>query len=210
MGINALFQARMVWVVWLFVIFSVMTQPAHSQAITACDWEVAHPSDPDRIGPGVSSSDVDTVRAMAACRRDLESDPDNARLQYQLARAIVYHADRYDTSYEEGMVYLAQSASSGHTQAMFVYGLMLSREARLCEAEPWMRGAAEAGLKSARIAYVDHAVAGNWSQCGVPTDATALKGYLEEASDQVSGYYEKMLIGALHRELKLLIASEAP
>ena len=73
-----------------------------------------------------------------------------------------------------------------------------------------MRGAAEAGLKSARIAYVDHAVAGNWSQCGVPTDTTALKGYLEEASTQVSGYYEKMLIGALQRELKPLIASEAP
>ena len=105
-----------------------------AQAITACDWEVGHPSDSDRVGPGVSSSKVDTERAMAACRSDLETDSDNPRLQYQLARAIVYHADRNGTYYEEGMVYLAQSAAAGHTQAMFVYGLMLSRESRACEA----------------------------------------------------------------------------
>ena len=133
---------------------------ASAQAITACDWEVGHPSDPDRVGPGVSSSKVDTERAMAACRSDLSTDSDNPRLQYQLARAIVYHADRHGTSYEEGIVYLAQSAAAGHTQAMFVYGLMLSRESRACEAAPWMRRAAEAGLKSARLAYVDNALGG--------------------------------------------------
>ena len=104
-----------------------------AQAITACDWEVGHPSDSDRVGPGVSSSKVDTERAMAACRSDLETDSDNPRLQSQLARAVVYHADRNGTSYEEGMVYLAQSAA-GHTQAIFVYGLMLSRASRACEA----------------------------------------------------------------------------
>ncbi|MDG2461798.1 MAG: hypothetical protein P8M73_13035 [Luminiphilus sp.] len=94
---------------------------------------------------------------------------------------MVYHADRYDTAYDEGMTYLSQSARAGHTQAMFVYGLMLSRESRRCEAGPWMRRAAEAGLKSARIAYVDHAVA---------------------------GYYENLLLGALQRELEMLRASQ--
>jgi hypothetical protein len=44
-----------------------------------------------------------------------------------------------------------------------------------------MRRAAEAGLKSARIAYVDHAVA---------------------------GYYENLLLGALQRELEMLRASQ--
>jgi TPR repeat protein len=174
---------------------------AAAQAITACDWEVGHPSDPDRVGPGVSSSKVDTERAMAACRGDLKTDPDNPRLQYQLARAIVYHADRHGTSYEEGMVYLAQSAAAGHTQAMFVYGLMLSRESRACEAAPWMRRAAEAGLKSARLAYVDNAVGGRWSDCGVVLDADLMAGFLDAVADQVSGYYENMLLGALRREL---------
>ena len=174
---------------------------AAAQAITACDWEVGHPSDPDRVGPGVSSSKVDTERAIAACRGDLERDPDNPRLQYQLARAIVYHADRNGTSYEEGMVYLAQSAAAGHTQAMFVYGLMLSRESRACEAAPWMRRAAKAGLKSARLAYVDNGVGGRWSDCGVVLDADLMTGFLDAAEDQVSGYYENMLLGALRREL---------
>lgn len=178
--------------------------PAWGQAITACDWEVGHPSDPDRVGPGISSSEVDTERAMAACRRDLTADPDNPRLQYQLARAIVYHADRTGMSYEEGMLYLAQSAAGGHIQAMFVYGLMLSQASRACEAAPWMRRAAEAGLKSARIAYVDNVVGGRWAECGMAFDVDAMASFLDAAGDQVSGYYENMLLEALRRELAVL------
>ena len=141
---------------------------AAAQAITACDWEVGHPSDLDRVGPGVSSSNVDTERAMAACRGDLETDPENPWLQHQLARAIVYHADRHGTSREGGMIYWAQSAAAGYTQAMFVYGLMLSRESRACEAAPCMRRAAEAGLKSARLAYVDSAMGGHLRPTTLP------------------------------------------
>ena len=174
------------------------------QSMTACDREVGHPSDPERVGPGVSSSQVDTDRAMAACRADLLADPDNPRLQYQLARAIVYHADRHGTSYEEGMVYLAQSASGGHVQAMFVYGLMLSREARVCEAAPWTRRAAEGGLKAARLAYVDSAVGGQWADCDMTFNKDVMSGFLDAAADQVSGYYEKMLLGALRREVAAL------
>ena len=174
------------------------------QSMTACDREVGHPSDPERVGPGVSSSQVDTDRAMAACRADLLADPDNPRLQYQLARAIVYHADRHSTSYEEGMVYLAQSANGGHVQAMFVYGLMLSREARVCEAAPWTRRAAEGGLKAARLAYVDSAVGGQWADCDMTFNTDVMSGFLDAAADQVSGYYEKMLLGALRREVAAL------
>ena len=104
--------------------------------MTACYREVGHPSDPDRVGPGVSSSQVDTERAIAACPADLLAHPYNPRLQYQLPRAIVYYADRHGPSYEEGMVYLAQSANAAHVQAMFVFGLMLSREPRGSEAAP--------------------------------------------------------------------------
>ena len=174
------------------------------QSMTACDREVGHPSDPERAGPGVSSSQVDTERAIAACRADLLADPDNPRLQYQLARAIVYHADRHGTSYEEGMVYLAQSADAGHVQAMFVYGLMLSREARACEAAPWTRRAAEGGLKAARLAYVDSAVGGQWADCDVTFNKDVMSDFLDAAADQVSGYYEKMLLGALRREVAAL------
>lgn len=102
------------------------------------------------------------------------------------------------------MVYPAQSAAAGHTQAMFVYGLMQSRESRACEARPGMRRVAKAGLKSARLANVDDALSGRWSDCGVVLDADLIAGFLGAAADQVSGYYENMLLGALRRELTSL------
>lgn len=66
-----------------------LSPPALAQAIDACDWEAGHPSDPDRIGPGIGSGDVNTARAIDACRRAVEREPDNARFHYQLGRAGV-------------------------------------------------------------------------------------------------------------------------
>ena len=172
-----------------------------SQPITSCDWEVAHPSDPHRVGPGVSSSDVDTERAIAACRQALLATTDSPRLQYQLARAIVYHAERHNTSNEEGMRYLEQSALAGYTQAMFVYGLMLTSEDRPCEAPFWMQRAAEAGLKAARIGYVEAATSGRWSSCDVSLSAQSMTAFLDGAEEQVSGYYENLLLDTLRRAL---------
>ena len=67
-----------------------------------------------------------------------------------------------------------------------------------------MRRASEAGFKSARQAYVDNAVRGRWSDCGVALDADLMAGLLDIAADQLSGHYENMLLGALRRELTSL------
>ena len=166
-----------------------------------CDWEVSPPSHPHRWGPGGASSGVDTERAMAACRQALLANADNPRFQYQLARAMVYHAERHHTSHEEGMRYLAQSAHAGYTQAMFVYGLMLTSEDRPCEAPYWMGRAAEAGLKAARIGYVEAATSGRWSACNVPLDVQSMTAFLDGAEEQVSGYYENLLLGTLRSAL---------
>ena len=98
----------------------------------------------------MSSYAVDNGRAMVAFRGDLETDPDNPRLRYQLARAIVNHANGHGTSHEERVVYLEQSAAAGHTNAMFFHGLMLFRESRACEAARCRSGtqASVAGLTS--------------------------------------------------------------
>ena len=101
-------------------------------------------------------------------------------------------------------MYPAQSATAGHTQAMFVYGLMLPRESRACEAAPSMRRAAEAGLNSPRLAYVDNALSGRWSDCGVVLDADLMAAFVDAAADRVSAYYENMLLRALLRELTSL------
>ena len=42
---------------------------------------------------------------------------------------------------------------------------------------------------------------GRWSDCGVVLDADLMVGFLDAAVDQVSGYCENMLVGALRREL---------
>jgi hypothetical protein len=62
-------RARCGGVILLCLLSATAVQQLSAQVITGCYWEVAHPSDPDRVGPGVSSSEVDTLRAMAACRR---------------------------------------------------------------------------------------------------------------------------------------------
>ena len=102
------------------------------------------------------------------------------------------------------MLYPAQSAAAGHTQAMFVYGLMLPRESRACEVAPSMQRAAEAGLKSPRLAYVDTALSGRWLDCSVVLDANLMAAFVDAAADRGSACYENMLLGALLRELTSL------
>ena len=70
-----------------------------------------------------------------------------------------------------------------------------------------MRHAAEAGLKQARLARVDSAVGGRWADRGAVLDADLMVGFPHAAVDQVSGYYENKLRGALRRELAGLTSS---
>ena len=102
------------------------------------------------------------------------------------------------------MVYLAQSAAAVQTQAMFVFGLMLSLELLACEATPWMQCTVEAGLQSARLAYVSNGIYGRGAACGVVLDADLMAGFLDAAAEQVLGYSENMLLGALRREFASL------
>ena len=102
------------------------------------------------------------------------------------------------------MLYPAQSAAAGHTQAMFVYGLMLPRESRACEVAPSMRRATEAGLKSPRLGYADNTLSGRWFDCSVMLDADLMAAFVGAAADRVSAYYDNMLLGALPRELTSL------
>ena len=99
------------------------------------------------------------------------------------------------------MPHLEKAAVGRHRQAMFVLGLMYLRDGKACDAEPWTRAAADDGLKSARISYVNHVQAGTWTDCELTQPPAPLDSYLESARDQVSGYYENMLLDALGRQL---------
>jgi hypothetical protein len=56
---------------------------AWSSTITPCDTLAAHPSDPDKLTPGVSQPDLLAAGAdlaIAACQTAVAADPNNPRL----------------------------------------------------------------------------------------------------------------------------------
>ena len=165
-----------------------------------CDLQAAHPSDPDHLGPGRSSSEVVTHRAIPACRQAVAEYPDVARFHYQLGRALVYWADANGGDTAEGIRHLAHAADMGYTQALFVLGLMHRRAGDVCASEPVTKKAADQGLKSARITYVNGVLGGDYGPCGLSASMEEMRAYLDGASTQVSGYYENMLLANLERQ----------
>jgi hypothetical protein len=174
---------------------------ASAQDINPCDLEAGHPSDPNHVGPGKSSSQVVTQLAIPACRAAVKAQPDNGRFHYQLGRAIVYWADANGANYDEGMEHLKIAAGMRYTQALFVLGLMHQRHDDDCDAEPLYRQAAEQGLKAARVGYVNEVLAGSFAACEITVDKAAMRAFLEDAEAQMSGWYENMLLDGLNREL---------
>lgn len=166
-----------------------------------CDLAAAHPSDPDRIGPGVPTAEVVTHVAIPACRAAIEREPREARFHYQLGRAIVYWARANSAEEAEGVAAVGAAADLGYRQAQFVYGLLHAQRGETCAAEPWYRAAAKQGLKSARLTYLDHVVAGRFARCDGVASSAELLEYAEAARSQVSGYYENMLLDGLLRQL---------
>jgi hypothetical protein len=179
-----------------------------ADGINRCDAEAGHPSDPDKSGPGIDSSQVVTHIAIPACREAVESDPANARFHYQLGRALYYWASANGADTAEAVEQLEQAAEMDYTQAMFVLGLIYKRSGNGCAAESLTRRAADKGLKSARISYVNDVLAGTYTHCPLDDEGRASKAqmaaYLEAAKPQVSGYYENMLLDNLQRQLDSL------
>lgn len=184
------------------LILLVFVMPAaFGEEPTTCDLEVGHPSDPRKVGPGKSSSEVRLQIAVPACRKAVEQEPDNPRFNYQLGRALVYWADINGGDTDEGVAYVQKSADMDYPQALFVLGLMHKREGEDCLAEPVTKRAADLALKSARVTYVNDALSGAYENC-LTVNKEAMMNYLTQAKTQVSGYYENMLVMSLMRELE--------
>lgn len=185
----------------LIAVYAIAAGALAEEDITACDLEVAHPSDPDRIGPGKPTAEVVTHLAIPACRAAVAEAPENPRFHYQLARALVYWADANDGDVTEAMQHLETAAASGYRQAQFVLGLMHVRAGNVCDSEPLTRSAADQGLKSARISYVNAVTAGDYDACAIGATHEEMLDYLDGAASQVNGYYENMLLASLRRQL---------
>ena len=89
-------------------------------AFTDCDRLAAHPSDTQKIAPGVKQEQVDIAKGKAACIAALKRQPGDGRTLYQLGRMYFYDKDAVT-----GIDYFRQSAAAGYPNGMFVLGLIL-------------------------------------------------------------------------------------
>jgi TPR repeat protein len=87
--------------------------------VTACDRWASDPLDPQRIAPGVPLNTVNTRQAIRDCAADLTKDPDNPRLNFNLARALDL-AERFS----EAETYYNRAADQGYGAAFRNLGYM--------------------------------------------------------------------------------------
>jgi TPR repeat protein len=177
------------------------TTAAAQPAPTACDRLAAHPEDPDRIVPGVPTSAVDQLAAIAACEADLETDPGNARLRYQLARVYFYNGRTADAART-----MERAAEGGHRQAQFVMGALISNgrpdaSDDICDAEQWWERSAQAGRVAAQISYVRHVTKGLFDGCDLHASVADMESFLDRAAEQDRNYYVRLLIADLREDL---------
>ena len=173
----------------------------YSQEVTACDLAAAHPSDPDKVGPGVAQAEMNFPSAIAACEMAVAGDPDNPRLRYQLARAYTYSGQT-----GEGWPHMEAAVAAEYPQALFVSGYMqyLGRSdtsADVCRAGHLLWRSAEYGRLAAQVGFARYALDGGFDGCEGLADPAELRALLAAAAESTGDYYRTMLIGMLQKEL---------
>lgn len=87
--------------------------------VTPCDAVAADPDDPARLRPGIPSGVVNSHLAIRLCAAALAAHPDNARLAFQLGRALDIAQD-YDTARH----FYRQAAERNYSAALTNLGFM--------------------------------------------------------------------------------------
>jgi TPR repeat protein len=175
-------------------------------AATECDLLAGHPSDPDKVGSGVPSGQVRAWNeaAIAACRRDVDSRPEDARLRYNLGRALFYRGRA-----AEALKELEIAATRRHRQAQFVLGLLYADgvpdvlDADPCRALPLWKDAADRGHYAARISVARDWLRGRYARCAGAPDRSTVGGYLDAVADTAGkDYYQGLLVADLRERWK--------
>lgn len=177
--------------------------PPPGAVVTECDRLAAHPEDPDRVAPGVPQAQVDTARAIEACRAAVAADPKNPRLNYQLARALGYAGRGREAAANR------QAAVDGnYPQALFVVGYIhlfgLNDATRdPCKAAALIRRSAEAGRLAGLLGYPAYLLDGKFEGCPANLSNAALLGYLERARPMIGGnFYAGLLRDSLEARVR--------
>jgi len=181
-----------------------LSATANAAEPTGCDRLAGHPSDPDKVVEGVSSSTVRGWNAAAiwACRQAVAGEPSNSRVRYQLGRSLFYAGQK-----AEALEHLAVAARAQHRQAQFVLGLMYTDgvdeilPADLCEALDLWVAAASRGHFAARVALGRDLARGAYAACDEVPDAELVSAWLEAARKETGDYYQGLLIDWTLEEL---------
>lgn len=114
----------------------------------ACDRLAGNPLDPQRVGRGVPTDEIDANRAIAACQEAVELFPGEPRFQFQLGRAYRSAGRNGDAV----RLYRA-AAEQGYAGAQNSLGVMYSRGVGVQQdcgrAAYWIGLAAAAGYPAA-------------------------------------------------------------
>jgi hypothetical protein len=170
--------------------------------VTDCDRLAAHPSDPDRVAPGVAQRDVDLPRAIAACEAAVRTDPANPRLNYQLGRVLAYAGQGM-----ESRPFRDVAVAGNYPQALFVVGYItlfgLNEQPQdPCRAADLVHRSARAGRMAGEVAFVHWALEGRFDGCPTPQDRAEMAGFLRSAREKAGGeFFQGLLIDRLEADL---------
>ena len=147
------------------VILAAATSLSVPALISKCDLAASHPSDPDRVTPGVESADVNFPVAEAACRLAHHAAPEHARTAYHLGRVI-----HYQKRHAEAVPYLERAAEAGYRQSIFVLGFVLSLDEPgvpkdICRTLSLWRRSAALDHPWSGYYLVDHQMSGAFAKC---------------------------------------------
>ena len=182
----------------------------YSQLATDCDRLAGHPDDPFHVGTGLEKPEMDLPRAVAACQTDLQKDPGNPRLLYQLARSLAYSGRG-----AESLPLINRSASLGYPQALFVAGYLYleglyQAPKDLCRAGELIRQSAQVGRMAGQVGFPAWHLQGRFKGCSVRQDVTEMIGFLNAAKATKPEFYHALLIDDLLRQLAPQAAQAPP
>ena len=103
-----------------FVVFSCATPAAAQAPRTLCDNLAAHPSDTQKMAPGIEQENYDIPAGRAACAEAIKQYPNEGRFQYQYGRSYFYNAE-----YEAALPHFERAAELGSAQGQLVLGLVV-------------------------------------------------------------------------------------
>lgn len=175
----------------------------HDRTVTECDELASHPDDPEAVAPGLRRPEMDLPAAVEACRAAVEADPDNPRLNYQLARAYGYSG-----MHEAGQPYRDAALAAGYPQSLFVVGYIRlidwdGRGAEPCYGGELIRRSAEAGRFAGLVGFPHYALSGMFEGCeAYPViDDAEMLGFLDEAEAATGDFYRSALITQLRARI---------